>query len=301
MCRTDLQIASGDLQSHKLPLIPGHQVVGRIRAVGSDVNRARIGTRVGLAWIANACGHCRFCLEGRENLCYDARFTGWDVDGGYAQQAVAESRSAFDLSALDGRSSESIAPLMCAGVIGYRALHIAGIGPASAGARLGLYGYGASARQVLQMARHWGVEVYVASRTQREAQSALAAGAVWAGAYTDRPPVPLNAAVTFAPVGSVVDEAVKSLDRGGVVAVNAIHLDELPAMNYDDLWWERSIRSVANVTSRDVQEFIALVAEIDLQTDYELLDLDEANDGLRRIESGDVRGSFVLTPPATRA
>ncbi|NQU36027.1 MAG: zinc-binding alcohol dehydrogenase family protein [Actinobacteria bacterium] len=297
MCRTDLQIATGDVPSHRLPLTPGHQVIGRIRAVGSAIDRARIGTRVGLAWIANACGECRFCLDGRENLCYRAAFTGWDVDGGYAQQVVAESRFAFDLAPLQDRSSQSIAPLMCAGVIGYRALRIAELGAASSGARLGLYGYGASARQVLQMARHWGVDVYVATRSDQEAQSALEAGAVWAGSYTDRPPAPLDAAITFAPVGSIVAEAVKSLDRGGIVAINAIHLDELPAMNYDDLWWERSIRSVANVTSQDVGEFIELAAQIDLKTDYELLDLEDANEGLRRIESGSVRGSFVLRPP----
>lgn len=297
MCRTDLQIVTGDVPPHRMPLTPGHQVIGEITAVGANVDPARIGSRVGLAWIAYACGHCRFCLEGRENLCRSAAFTGWDVDGGYAEQVIAEARFAFDLAPLVHRTSESIAPLMCAGVIGYRALRIAGLTPASAGSSLGLYGYGASARQVLQMAQHWGIDVYVATRSESEITSALEAGAVWAGTYEQRPPVPLDAAITFAPVGSVVEQAVKSLDRGGVVAINAIHLDELPAMNYDDLWWERSIRSVANVTSQDVSEFIDLVAEIDLQTDYETLDLAAANTGLDRMDAGDIRGSFVLLPP----
>ena len=297
MCRTDLQITTGDVPPHRMPLIPGHQVIGEITEVGANVDPARIGSRVGLAWIAYACGHCRFCLEGRENLCRSAAFTGWDVDGGYGQQVIAQSRFAFDLAPLAHRSSESIAPLMCAGVIGYRALRIAGLSSASSGSSLGLYGYGASARQVLQMARHWGINVYVATRSEDEMASALDAGALWAGNYDQRPPVALDAAITFAPVGSVVEQAVKSLDRGGVVAINAIHLDELPAMNYDDLWWERSIRSVANVTSQDVSEFIDLVAEIDLQTDYEVLDLAAANTGLDRMAAGDVRGSFVLLPP----
>lgn len=286
MCRTDLQIVSGDLAAHRLPLVPGHQVIGVITNVGADIDRKRIGTRVGLAWIANACGTCPFCLEGRENLCHKAEFTGWDVDGGYADEVVAYSRFAFDLSALEGRSSASIAPLMCAGVIGYRALRIAGLSANDVGARLGLYGYGASARQVLQMANHWGIDAYVACRNESEIDAAIAAGALWAGDYSERPPVPLNAAITFAPVGSVVAEAVKSLDRGGVVAINAIHLDELPKMDYDDLWWERSIRSVANVTHQDVEEFIAMVAAIDLHTEYEVLPLSEANEGLRRMDAG---------------
>ncbi len=298
MCRTDLQISTGDVPPHRMPLIPGHQVIGEITAVGSDVDPARIGTRVGLAWIAFACGQCRFCDEGRENLCRSAAFTGWDVDGGYSNQVIAESRFAFDLAPLAYRSAASIAPLMCAGVIGYRALRIAELGPHSAGKSLGLYGYGASARQVLQMARHWGIDVYVATRSQDEIASAIEAGALWAGTYDERPPVPLNAAITFAPVGSVVEQAVKALDRGGIVAINAIHLDELPKMNYDDLWWERSIRSVANVTSADVSEFIELVAEIDLHTDYEELELADANTGLSRMDAGDIRGSFVLIPPA---
>lgn len=294
MCRTDLQIVEGDLPAHQLPVTPGHQVVGTVVAVGSSVDQTRVGQRVGLAWIASACERCRFCLEGRENLCPEAKFTGWDVDGGYAGQVVAKAEFAFDLSVLGDRSSVSIAPMMCAGVIGYRALRIAGVGPGDAGRRVGLYGFGASARQVLQMLRFWGIDTYVASRTRTEADQAMELGALWAGLYDERPPVPLDAAITFAPAGSVVIAALRSLDRGGVVAINAIHLDEVPSFAYDDLWLERSLRSVANVTRRDVVEFIDLVAQADLHTEFERLSFAEANDGLRRMKAGELRGSFVL-------
>lgn len=294
MCRTDLQIVEGDLAVHRESVIPGHQVVGRIRSVGDGVDPGRIGQRVGMAWLAFACGHCKFCLRGQENLCELAKFTGWDVDGGYATSAVAYSDFAFDLSALAGRSSASIAPLLCAGVIGYRALRIAEIDAASAGKRLGLFGYGASARQVMAIAQHWKIDTYVVTRSTSEIAAALDAGAVWAGTYDEQPPVPLDSAITFAPVGSVVIKALSCLDRGGIVAINAIHLDEIPSFNYDDLWWERSIRSIANVTKADVREYIDLVAQAGLQTTFEELPLSEANTGLQRIKSGDVEGSFVL-------
>lgn len=296
MCRTDLQIASGDIATHKDPIVPGHQIVGRIVEVGSAVPTERVGQRVGVAWLAYACGECRFCCEARENLCLAAQFTGWDVDGGYADHAIADARFTFDLAAFGDRSDDSIAPLLCAGVIGYRSLRIAGIDSVHNGSYLGLYGYGASARQVLQIARHWGIDVHVAARTEADRAQALNDGANSAGLYSDPPPVPLHSAITFAPVWSVVDDAVRAVDRGGVVAINAIHLDEKPGFTYENLWWEKSLRSVANVTSRDIRDYLALAAELDLRAPYELLPLGEANEGLRRMEAGDVTGSFVLIP-----
>lgn len=303
VCRTDLQLACGDLPARVLPITPGHQVVGRIAAVGDGVAVERLGEYVGLAWLASACGSCRFCRTGRENLCLTSQFTGWDVDGGYANHAVARNDYAFDLGALLGpdasvgstsRTPQDVAPLLCGGVIGYRALRVAGLGPQSAGQTLGLFGYGASARLVQQVANYWGLRTFVVTRSAAEVDSARAAGAEWAGGYDDVPPLKLDAAITFAPVGDVVIQALQALDRGGTVAVNAIHLDRVPQFNYDDLWWERSLRSVANVTRADVTEFIALVAAANITTEYEVLPLSAANVALRRLDSGQVRGSFVL-------
>ncbi|MDP3971562.1 MAG: zinc-binding alcohol dehydrogenase family protein, partial [Candidatus Nanopelagicales bacterium] len=300
VCRTVLQIATGDLPPRKLPIVPGHQVVGRVIEVGADVDRAQVGRTVGLVWLAETCGECRYCLGGRENLCLAARFTGWDVDGGYATQVVARADFAFDLTDLltpkvgPHRHPTDVAPLLCGGVIGYRSLRVAGVTPESAGLKLGLFGFGASARLAQQVAHHWGVETYVVTRSPREVEAALASGAVWAGTYDRRPPTSLDAAVTFAPVGTVVVAALKSLDRGGCVAINAIHLDDLPPIDYNDLWWERQIRSVANVTRTDVVEFLSIVAKAGIQTEYEELPLSAANDALARLTVGDVRGSFVL-------
>lgn len=288
MCRTDLQIAMGDLPPHRSPVIPGHQVVGRI--VGGE----RAGERVGLVWLASACGACRFCRSGRENLCDGARFTGYDVDGGYAERVVADARYAFRLPAA-GRDEE-IAPLLCGGVIGYRSLRRAGLGPGSRGATLGLFGFGASASLAIQAAVHWGIRCFVVTRAEREARWACELGAEWAGTYEDEVPVPLDAAITFAPAAWVVGRALKALGRGGVLAINAIHLDPIGPIEYEDLWWEREVRSVANVTSADVTEFLQLVAEAGIRTAYEVLPLQDAPAGLRRMLRGDVRGTFVLRP-----
>lgn len=296
VCRTDLQLVEGDLPARHLPVVPGHQVVGTVAAVGpgvgDDPGLPRVGDRVGIAWIAGTCGHCRFCTTGRENLCEEARFTGWDRDGGYATHLVADARFTHRLP--DGFDDLDAAPLLCGGVIGYRSLRVAGMGPDRAGARLGLYGFGASATCVIQVAVHWGLEVHVCTRSEREQQAARELGATWAGGYDEAPPAPLDAAITFAPSGDVVTAAVRALDRGGVVAVNAIHLDRLPEMPYDDLWWERSIRSVANVTRADVREFLELAAAIPVRTRTEVLPLDDAGTALRRLATGDVSGSFVL-------
>ncbi|MCU0296129.1 MAG: zinc-binding alcohol dehydrogenase family protein [Candidatus Nanopelagicales bacterium] len=286
VCRTDLQILRGDLPTHRLPLIPGHQVVGEVLTPGPLQ-----GKRVGLVWLAQACGVCRRCRQGQENLCDHARFTGWDRDGGYAELVTAHKDFVHVLPEGD---PVDLAPLLCGGVIGYRSLRIAGIGPQSAGMRLGLYGFGASATIALQIARHWGVQTFVVTRSAAEVDRALELGAAWAGTYDQPLPDLLDAAVTFAPSGDVVVAALRALDKGATVAINAIHLDRIPQFDYDDLWWERSLRSVANVTRADVSEFLALVGPAGVRTQTEVLPRDDAPRALERVETGDVRGAFVL-------
>ena len=303
VCRTDLQQVTGDLPAHKLPVTPGHQVVGVVRAAGSESDVALVGRRVGLVWLAGACGDCRFCESGRENLCNHAQFTGYDVDGGYAQWTLARADFVTPIPdmgpefprGIDG--DIAIAPLLCGGVIGYRSLHVAGIGPNSGGARLGLYGFGASASLAIQVANFFGVRSFVVTRSESEARRAEALGAEWAGTYDEQMPEKLDAAITFAPVGRVVNDALQALDKGGTVTINAIHLDDIPAIDYDDLWWERSIRSVANVTRQDVREFLDLVGPARIRTATEPLPLSEAATALERLGTGDVTGAFVLIPP----
>jgi propanol-preferring alcohol dehydrogenase len=289
VCRTDLQICEGDLEARRLPIVPGHQVVGTIDAVGRGVDASRRGERVGIAWIASTCGVCRFCTSGRENLCVAAEFTGWDRDGGYATHVVARGDFVHPLPA--GFDDVEAAPLLCGGVIGYRALKVAEVTP---GSRLGLYGFGASATSVIQVATHWGCEAFVVTRSESEQQRALALGAAWAGGLHESPPSALDAAITFAPVGHVVVRALGDLDRGGIVAVNAIHLDRIPEFDYERLWWERQLRSVANVTREDVREFLALAADISINSAPQVTDLEGANDALDRLSRGEVRGTTVL-------
>jgi propanol-preferring alcohol dehydrogenase len=289
VCRTDLQICEGDLVARTLPIVPGHQVVGHVERVGAGVPDWHEGDRAGVAWLAGADGTCTHCRQGRENLCVAAAFTGWDRDGGYATHTVV--RADFALRLPDGFADLDAAPLLCGGVIGYRALKVSGIEP---GGRLGLYGFGASASLAIQVARHWGCRVFVCTRSTAERARALALGAEWAGGYDDRPPAPLDAAITFAPAGSVVAAALRALDRGGTVAINAIHLDRLPEMPYADLWWERSLRSVANFTRKDAVEFLELAAGIPVRTERQVYPLAEANVALEHLATGDVRGSAVL-------
>lgn len=290
VCRTDLQLCEGDLAAHRLPIIPGHQAVGRVAAAGPGVTGWHNGDRAGVAWLAGACGACRWCSEGRENLCPDARFHGWDRDGGYAELLTVDARYAFPLP--PGFSDLAAAPLLCGGIIGYRSLRISGIQP---GGRLGLYGFGASALLALQVALHRGCEVYVCTRSEGEQRRALAMGARWAGDYGERPPVPLDAAVTFAPSGEVVVAALRAIDRGGTVAINAIHLDRMPAFDYDLLWLERQVRSVANFTREDAAEFLALAASIPVRTVIDAYPLAQANDALADLAAGRVSGAAVLT------
>jgi alcohol dehydrogenase, propanol-preferring len=289
VCRTDLQLCEGDLAARRLPIVPGHQAVGRVVAVGAAAEGWRLGDRAGAAWLAEACGSCRFCRSDRENLCERARFTGWDRHGGFAERIAV--RAGFALRLPEGMTDLEAAPLLCGGVIGYRALRVSGIAP---GGRLGLYGFGASALLAIQVARHWGCEVHVCTRSERERRRALEMGAAWAGAADEPPPAPLDAAITFAPVGEVVLAALRALDRGGTVAVNAIHLDRVPEFDYEHLWWERSLRSVANFTRRDAQEFLAIAAEIPIRTQIEERPLDAANAALADLAAGRVAGAAVL-------
>jgi propanol-preferring alcohol dehydrogenase len=289
VCRTDLQLAEGDLAARRLPVVPGHQVVGTVAELGAGVAGWKVGDRAGIAWLGSACGTCRRCGEGRENLCETALFTGWDRDGGYAGFMTARADFAFPLPA--GFDDLAAAPLLCGGVIGYRSLKISGISP---GGRLGLYGFGASALLALQVALHWGCEVFVATRSVREQERAREMGAAWAGGYTEQPPVPLDAAITFAPAGDVVVRALEAVDRGGTVAINAIHLDRVPEFSYDLLWLERSIRSVANFTRADAREFLELAAIIPIRMSVEQFALDEANLALQRLAGGQISGAAVL-------
>ena len=290
-CRTDLQVCEGVLPPQVLPIIPGHQVVGRIVQVGDGVTGWAEGDRAGLTWLAGTCGECPFCRSGRENLCDGATFTGWHRHGGFAELVSARADVVVPLP--EGPDDRSLAPLLCGGVIGFRALRVAGMTP---GARVGLYGFGASALQAIQVARHMGCRVAVATRSTTERERALALGAEWAGDYADPPPFPLDLAVTFAPAGEVVVHALRALDRGGTVAINAIHLDGIPAFDYQHLWWERSIRSVANVTRADAREYIALAADIPVTTAVEEHALPDANRALQRIATGEVDGAAVIVP-----
>jgi propanol-preferring alcohol dehydrogenase len=291
VCRTDLQLCEGDLEMRKSPIVPGHQIVGRVEAVGAGVADWRVGERAGVAWLAGSDGSCDKCRSGRENLCARATFTGWDVDGGYATHVVA--RADFALRIPDGFDDLAAAPLLCGGVIGYRSLKRSGVEP---GGRLGLYGFGASALIALQIARHWGCRVFVATRSASEQERARSLGAEWAGGIHDRPPEPLDAAITFAPSGDVVRAALQAVDRGATVAINAIHLDRLPEMPYEELWWERRLASVANFTRADAREFLALAARIPVRTEFETHPLEDANLALARLARGEVRGAAVIVP-----
>lgn len=289
VCRTDPQIATGDLTPHRLPITLGHQPVGRIIAIGDAVTGWAVGERVGATWLAGTCGRCRFCRSGRENLCAEARFTGWDRDGGFADYMCIEAAVAVPVP--PALSDIQAAPLLCGGVIGYRALRRAGVQP---GDRVGLFGFGASALCAIQVARHWGCRVFVCTRSEDEQRRARELGAEWAGDYDAPCPEPLDAAVTFAPVGWVVTRALASLDRGATVAVNAIHLDEIPAFDYADLWWERSIVSVANVTRTDATEFLALAETIPVTTRTDVYPLEDAGRALADLDAGRVAGAAVL-------
>ena len=274
----------------KTPVIPGHQIVGIIESVGGAVTADRVGERVGVPWMSSSCGVCNCCRAGRENLCERSRFTGYHVDGGFAEFAVVPSLAAHPLP--PAFTDENAAPLLCAGIIGYRSLRLAEIEP---GQRLGLYGFGASAHLAIQVARYWGCEVFVFTRGQRHRELAEQLGAAWVGDARDEPPAKLDAAVTFAPVGWIVPEALRALAPGGTLAVNAVHLDGVPALDYQKhLYWEKTLRSVANLTHEDARQFLRLAGEIPLETTVRTFPLEEANEALRRLKSSDIEAAAAL-------
>ena len=289
VCRTDLHVADGELPEPKIPLVLGHQIVGTIEDVGTDVKRFTSGERVGVPWLGWTCGECRFCRSGRENLCDQARFTGYQLDGGYAEYTVADERFCFPVP--DDFPDPQTAPLLCAGLIGYRALRTAG--PAE---RLGLYGFGASAHIVAQVARHEGRRVFALTRRgDDEAQSlALELGAEWAGSTEDGPPEELDAAIIFAPAGELVPQALRAVGKGGAVVCAGIHMTDIPSFPYELLWGERRLVSVANLTRRDGEEFLALAPKVPVRTRVEAFQLEEANQALERVRAGRVRGAAVL-------
>jgi propanol-preferring alcohol dehydrogenase len=291
VCRTDLHVVDGELTEPKLPLVPGHQIVGRVVAGGPGAERFAAGDRVGVPWLGWTCGECRYCLSGRENLCPRARFTGYQRDGGYAEQASADERFCFPIP--EGYPDLQAAPLLCAGLIGYRALRMTGDAE-----RLGLYGFGAAAHIVCQVALHQGRRVFAFTRAEdEEAQSfAREVGAEWAGDALGPPPEELDAAIIFAPVGELVPAALRAVAPGGVVVCGGIYMSELPAMSYDLLWGERVLRSVANLTRADGEEFMSLAPRIPVRTTVEGRPLTEANDALDRLRAGRVRGAEVLVP-----
>jgi propanol-preferring alcohol dehydrogenase len=289
VCRTDLQIVEGDLEARVLPIVPGHQVVGSVASVGEGVDGWSVGDRAGVGWLASTCGTCRYCTSDRENLCATAEFTGWDRDGGYAGELTA--RADFALR-LPGEGAEvDLAPLLCGGIIGYRALKVSGIEP---GGRLGLFGFGASALLAIQVATHWDCEVLVVTRSGEERERALSCGAAWVGDYQTELPGRLDAAVTFAPVGDVVVAALEAVDRGGTVAINAIHLDRIPEFDYDLLWGERQLRSVANYTRSDAAEFLHLATTIPIETTTHEYAVEDANQALADVKAGTTAGTAVL-------
>lgn len=289
VCHTDLHTVEGDLKLPRLPLIPGHQIVGIIESLGKNVENHKVGARVGVTWLNSACGKCNFCQQGLENLCNDARFTGLHVDGGYADYVVVPAKYAFKIS--DNFPDAQAAPLLCAGVIGYRSLCLSEI---KHGQRLGLYGFGASAHVTIQIARYWGCEVYVFTRSEEHRKHARELGAVWAGSAKDEPPVKMDSSITFAPVGWIVTEALRVLCKGGTLAINAVHLSPIPEIKYDLIYHERTVRSVANLTRNDAKEFLKLSAEIPIHTDVEIYSLKEANSVLQRLKRAKIRGAAVL-------
>ena len=294
VCRTDLHVVDGDLPDPVIPIVPGHEIVGRVEQVGDAVQEFSPGDRVGIPWLGWTCGECGFCRTARENLCPRARFTGYQIHGGYAEQAVADSRFCFPLPAqYDDRTA---APLLCAGLIGYRAYRMAG-----AGKRLGIYGFGAAAHIITQLAVHQGREVYafVTPGDHQALQFAQEVGAIWAGPSNEPPPQPLDSALIFAPVGHLVPEALSRTMAGGTVVCAGIHMSDIPGFPYRLLWEERVVRSVANLTRADAKEFLATAAAVPLRMRVQTYPLADANRALRDLRGGRLSGAAVLVPSGT--
>ncbi len=289
VCRTDLHVIEAELPQRKMPVIPGHQVVGVVETIGDRVTRFKPGDRVGIAWLHKTCGRCDYCRDGKENLCDNAGFTGYTVDGGYADFALASEQ--FTYAIPEGFPDEQAAPLLCAGIIGFRSLRLSGIQP---GGRLGFYGFGSAAHVAIQVARHWNVSVYAATRDERHQALALELGAEWAGGALAEPPAKLDAAIIFAPAGEIVPAALKALKKGGTLALAGIHMSPTPPLDYNLLYHERIIRSVANNTRQDGEDFLRIAAEIPIRTQVETYPLAQANLALNKLKNDAIRGSAVL-------
>jgi propanol-preferring alcohol dehydrogenase len=290
VCRTDLHIFEGDLPLIHQPLILGHQIVGEV--IEGATSELPANTRVGVSWISGTDGTCPFCLRHEENLCDNPTFTGYTVNGGYAEYALVRSDFVYPLPS--GLDNTHIAPLLCAGIIGFRSLRVAGTQP---GERVGLFGFGASASQAIEVLRHWNCEVFVSTRGENHRKQAESLGAKWVGPENDKPPVQLDRAITFAPSGAVVLSALSSLRKGGILAINAIHLDQMPAFDYDKLLWgERQIRSVANMTRNDARDYLQLAAEIGIKPNVQIFPLDHANEALQAVKHETANGPCVIVP-----
>ncbi|MBI2229395.1 MAG: zinc-dependent alcohol dehydrogenase family protein [Deltaproteobacteria bacterium] len=294
VCRTDLHVIDGELTQPKLPLIPGHEIVGTVEQLGEGVEGFKIGDRVGVPWLGWTCGNCAYCRNGQENLCDKARFTGYTLDGGYAEYTVADQRFCFHIP--DSYSDIEAAPLLCAGLIGYRSLVKAGDGK-----RLGIYGFGAAAHIVAQVAKYQQRDIYAFVRPgDEEAKKfAINLGAVWAGGSNELPPVKLDAAIIFAPAGELVPQALKAVGKGGTVVCGGIHMSDIPSFPYSILWEERSVCSVANLTRRDGEEFLALAPKVPVRTEVQTFPLEAANEALSRLRSGKIQGAAVLVTSAS--
>ncbi len=289
VCHTDLHTVEGEIALPKVPVVPGHQIVGVVDAVGQGVTAYRVGDRVGVPWLNSVDGTCDYCVRGQENLCDQARFTGLHVDGGYAQSVCIDERFAYKIP--DVFADAQAAPLLCGGVIGFRALRVAGV---EKGERLGLYGFGSSAHIALQVARHWGCEVYVFTRGQQHRDLARKLGAVWTGGAEDDPPHPVDRAVIFAPAGRLVLDALRVTRKGGTVAMAGVYSSPIPEMDYSLLYWERAVRSVANSTRQDVIDLLRVAAEIPVHTEVESFPLRDANRVLQRLKASQIDGAAVL-------
>ncbi len=290
VCRTDLHVVDGELAEPSLPIVPGHEIVGTVAEVGQRVERFQVGDRVGVPWLGHTCGTCKFCRSERENLCEEARFTGYQINGGYAEYTLADQRYCF--AVLGDYSDAEAAPLLCAGLIGYRSLRMTGDAE-----RLGIYGFGAAAHIVAQVARHQGRRVFAFTRPGDTDAKAFATdlGAEWAGDSGQAPPDELDAAIIFAPVGALVPEALRRIGPAGTVVCAGIHMSDIPSFPYEILWRERTVRSVANLTRADGEEFLALAPEVPVRTEIETFPLEQANEALGRLRDGQLRGAAVLT------
>lgn len=289
VCRTDLHVVEGELPPRKTPVIPGHQIVGVIEQMGERARRFRTGDRVGIAWLHRTCGACEYCRSGKENLCERASFTGYTDDGGYAEYAAAPEAFVYPIPA--SFADLDAAPLLCAGIIGFRSLRLSGI---ETGGRLGLYGFGAAAHVAIQVARHWGAEVYAFTRGLEHRKLALDLGAAWAGDSNDTPPRPLDSAIIFAPAGELVPAALRVLKKGATLALAGIHMSPIPEMDYSLLYHERVVRSVANNTRQDGEDFLRVAAAIPIRTSVQVFPLEEANHALNALKNDQVRGAAVI-------